>query len=154
MAVIKALPWGAVNRLVARRAARELEKALGEQARQHALRARPDVADELVEVQAEFEKALATLKQSKAGGGGASALYALPWYVIIGPPASGKSTALRSSELRFPYLSERTGGAVRGIHLPHGGLVAGLERGLVAVDQEQVAHIRPPSWAIPGSPSP
>ena len=38
---------------------------------------------------------LRALKGSRLGGGGTRALYALPWYVIIGPPGSGKSTALR-----------------------------------------------------------
>ena len=54
-----------------------------------------------------------SLKTSKLGGGkkGADALYALPWYMIIGPPGAGKSTALRNSGLRFPYA----GGAVQGV---------------------------------------
>ena len=42
--------------------------------------------------------ALAVLKKS----GGAGALYDLPWYVIIGPPGAGKTTALANSGLDFP----------------------------------------------------
>ncbi|WP_405402653.1 type VI secretion system membrane subunit TssM [Paracoccus sp. Ld10] len=42
--------------------------------------------------------ALAVLKKS----GGASSLYDLPWYVIIGPPGAGKTTALANSGLDFP----------------------------------------------------
>ncbi|MCQ0969402.1 type VI secretion system membrane subunit TssM (plasmid) [Paracoccus sp. TK19116] len=45
-----------------------------------------------------MEQALATLKKS----GGAAYLYDLPWYVIIGPPGAGKTTALANSGLDFP----------------------------------------------------
>jgi len=34
--------------------------------------------------------------------GGASALYDLPWYILIGPPGAGKTTALVHSGLEFP----------------------------------------------------
>lgn len=43
-------------------------------------------------------QALAVLKKS----GGAASLYDLPWYVIIGPPGAGKTTALANSGLDFP----------------------------------------------------
>lgn len=95
-----------------RRAARELEKALERQAAHDAATARPDLQHEIAEMQAEFQKAVAALKASKKGG--KKALYALPWYAIIGPPGSGKSTALRNSGLQFPYLSA-SGGGVRGL---------------------------------------
>ena len=38
-----------------------------------------------------------------ASGGRRDYLYAKPWYVIIGPPGAGKTTALLNSGLRFPY---------------------------------------------------
>lgn len=38
-------------------------------------------------------------------------LYKQPWYVIIGPPGSGKTTALLNSGLRFPFVEQ----AVRGV---------------------------------------
>jgi type VI secretion system protein ImpL len=98
----------------ARRAASQLERALAEQAAQHARSARPDVQAEIMEVKAEFEKAIAALKTSKLGKGGNS-LYALPWQLIIGPPGVGKTTALRNSGLQFPYLSSKTKGGVKGI---------------------------------------
>jgi type VI secretion system protein ImpL len=44
--------------------------------------------------------ALSTLK--KTGSGKGDYLYDLPWYVIIGPPGSGKTTALINSGLKFP----------------------------------------------------
>lgn len=54
--------------------------------------------------------ALATLKKS----GGASYLYDLPWYVIIGPPGAGKTTALRNSGIEFPLSNADDDGVVSG----------------------------------------
>ena len=46
---------------------------------------------------------------------GGRSLYELPWYVIIGPPGSGKTTALINSGLKFP-LEQRFGKeALRGV---------------------------------------
>lgn len=101
-----------LEKLRERRAARELERALSAQAAQQAASARPDLQHEIAEMGAEFQKAVAALKTSKKGG--KKALYALPWYAIIGPPGCGKSTALRNSGLEFPYLSA-SGGGVRGL---------------------------------------
>ena len=41
-------------------------------------------------------------RRSKLGRSGRDALGVLPWYVMIGPPASGKTTAIRSSGLKIP----------------------------------------------------
>lgn len=102
------------RRLRARRAARELEKALAAQAAEQARSARPDMQAEMLQMQQEFQKAIAALKSSKLARGGEDALYALPWHVIIGPPGAGKTTALRNSGLQFPYMST-SGGGVRGV---------------------------------------
>lgn len=48
-------------------------------------------------------EALAVLKKS----GGAASLYDLPWYVIIGPPGAGKTTALANSGLEFPLAQSQ-----------------------------------------------
>ena len=56
--------------------------------------------------------ALATLKSAK--GGKEEFLYDLPWYVIIGPPGSGKTTALVNSGLRFPLTQGASPKAVAG----------------------------------------
>jgi type VI secretion system protein ImpL len=47
--------------------------------------------------------ALLTLKKTSNTKG--DPLYDLPWYVIIGPPGSGKTTALINSGLKFPLVS-------------------------------------------------
>lgn len=61
--------------------------------------------DELEMLRHRFEEAMAVLKD---GSVGKHQLYDLPWYLIIGPPGSGKTTILRNSGLQFP-LAERLG---------------------------------------------
>ena len=60
-----------------------------------------------------MKDALATLKA--AGGGKGDFLYDLPWYVIIGPPGSGKTTALVNSGLKFPLSHGATPAAIAGV---------------------------------------
>jgi type VI secretion system protein ImpL len=62
-----------------------------------------------------FEEAVAMLRESKKKKSGKLAsmmggqfLYELPWYMFIGAPGSGKTTALVNSGLEFP-LAERFG---------------------------------------------
>jgi type VI secretion system protein ImpL len=50
-----------------------------------------------------------------AGRLGKRHLYELPWYVIIGAPGSGKTTALLHSGLRFPLAASMGEQAVRGV---------------------------------------
>ena len=92
-----------VRHLLARKRAEQLEASL----RQGGQRGRSDRQEEIDAVRVQFEKGIAALKGSNLGKGvnGKSALYALPWYMFIGPPAAGKSTALRHSGLQFPALS-------------------------------------------------
>jgi type VI secretion system protein ImpL len=60
-----------------------------------------------------MKDALATLKT--ASGGKSGYLYDLPWYVIIGPPGSGKTTALVNSGLKFPLAHGSTPSAIAGV---------------------------------------
>lgn len=60
-----------------------------------------------------FEEAIAALKKSKRRGAGN--LYELPWYVIIGPPGSGKTTVLANSGLDFPLAQKFGRDALRGV---------------------------------------
>lgn len=60
-----------------------------------------------------MKDAIATLKA--AGGQGGDFLYDLPWYVLIGPPGSGKTTALVNSGLKFPLSGEATPAAIAGV---------------------------------------
>jgi type VI secretion system protein ImpL len=60
-----------------------------------------------------MKDALLTLK--KAAGGKETFLYDLPWYVIIGPPGAGKTTALINSGLKFPLSGGATPEAIAGV---------------------------------------
>jgi type VI secretion system protein ImpL len=72
--------------------------------------------EEVAVIGERFRHALATLKQSRLGGAhGRHYLYQLPWYILVGPPGAGKTTALVNSGLKFP-LEEGTGkSAVKGV---------------------------------------
>ncbi len=94
-----------------RRAAR-LEQDLLAQGMKQAEAAKPDRRKEIVALQQQATKAIGALKGSRLGKGGHAALYALPWYVIVGPPGAGKTTAIRHSGLDFPI--EQAGSAFRG----------------------------------------
>ncbi|WP_431280619.1 type VI secretion system membrane subunit TssM [Humitalea sp. 24SJ18S-53] len=65
-------------------------------------------AAEEAELRGKLTEALAKLKAATGGKG--TFLYDLPWYAIIGPPGSGKTTALMNSGLEFPLAEGRVAG--------------------------------------------
>src|SRR5207245_9470878 len=69
-------------------------------------------AEEAAPLQDKLTTALALLKEAR---GTAGYLYEQPWYVIIGPPGAGKTTALLNAGLRFPLAAEMGQGAVAGV---------------------------------------
>ena len=71
---------------------------------------------EVQQIGERFTQALATLKQTKFKGANSDkSLYELPWYIIIGPPGSGKTTALVNSTLDFPLAKEFGKAALQGV---------------------------------------
>lgn len=72
-------------------------------------------AEELATLRQRMDEALALLKKARLGGDERRNLYELPWYVIIGPPGSGKTTALVNSGLHFPLAAQLGEGAIRGV---------------------------------------
>ena len=94
----------------------KIEKTLYDQSHTQALRAIDEKKENIELLQRQFDKALGMLKKSNMKGGffGNTALSTLPWYMFIGPPASGKSTALVDSGLEFPCLTENRRG-IQGI---------------------------------------
>ncbi|MBK9663419.1 MAG: type VI secretion system membrane subunit TssM [Nitrosomonas sp.] len=79
-------------------------------------------SEEVAMLQKRFEEAVVVLKNANLGKKHAffsklnrQYVYELPWYIFIGAPGSGKTTALVNSGLQFP-LAERFGQeVVRGI---------------------------------------
>lgn len=70
---------------------------------------------EITTIANNFDEALQTLKKGAKNAKGQNYLYDLPWYIIIGPPGSGKTTALINSGLEFPLADKFGKGAVRGV---------------------------------------
>ena len=70
-------------------------------------------ASEVATLRKSMLEAITTIKTSKLGlVSGHAALYELPWYMIIGNPAAGKSSAIGRSGLQFPIEGAK---AVRGV---------------------------------------
>jgi len=68
-----------------------------------------DASEEVKLLQDRLREAIDVLRNARLGGKGErKQLYQIPWYLIIGPPGSGKTTALVNSGLNFP-LAERFG---------------------------------------------
>ena len=70
-------------------------------------------AEEVAIVDDRLKEALKTLKTSKTGAG--KKLSQLPWYMFIGPPGAGKTTALVNSGLKFPLADKEGPTALRGV---------------------------------------
>ena len=101
------------RRVRAARAARALEKAIAQQAQEQVTTAKPEERAEVQALQKQMLDGIEAMKRSRLGDG-SNALYALPWYAIVGPPGAGKTTALRHSGLNFPFL-DSDGAGVKGV---------------------------------------
>ena len=75
------------------------------------------VAKELESIQARFKQAAADLEDARFPNpdGRSRAIEELPWYVMIGAPGSGKTTALLNSGLRFPLYTRNSSASVPGV---------------------------------------
>lgn len=102
--------WLGVNLLLSwRRKKRDDQLATGITA--------PDAASSATqeELAAMAEKLKTSLTLLKKAHGTRGYLYEQPWYVIIGPPGAGKTTALLNAGLKFPLAAELGQGAVAGV---------------------------------------
>lgn len=86
-----------------RRAQKALEKAITRDDEQN--------NDALV-LEAGMREAIATLKRTT---GKRNFLYDIPWYIVIGPPGAGKTTALVNSGLKFPLAGSGNAQPVTGV---------------------------------------
>lgn len=99
--------WGIVW-LIRRQRARKAGDAIGSMLEQQGdvmpKRAGGASAAEIETLKQRMQTAVKTIRTSKLGQmSGAEALYELPWYITIGNPAAGKSTAIVNSGLKFPF---------------------------------------------------
>ncbi|HRH16570.1 MAG TPA: type VI secretion system membrane subunit TssM [Aquabacterium sp.] len=98
-----AIVWG-VRRWQARRAGQALEQAMAEQTDKAVQAAPKERRDEVAALRERMNEAVSLIKGSRLGQTtGSAALYELPWYVVIGNPAAGKSSAVVKSGLTFPF---------------------------------------------------
>ncbi len=80
-------------------------------------------SEEVAELESRFKEALDTLSKTRFGqteGGlfgrwSKRYIYQLPWYLIIGSPGSGKTTALVNSGLNFPLAAQFGKRSIQGI---------------------------------------
>ncbi|HEY3519365.1 MAG TPA: type VI secretion system membrane subunit TssM, partial [Gammaproteobacteria bacterium] len=107
--------WLGMHLLKVQKAGKAEKKLVAEMVAPPLVPEGPDASqEERAKIQKRFEEAMAVLKKSR-GRKGKLNLYDLPWYILIGPPGSGKTTALVNSGLRFP-LADRFGpDAIRGV---------------------------------------
>jgi type VI secretion system protein ImpL len=92
-----------VRSVVAARRAARIGQAIGE-----ACKPSGAANDDVDVLRAGLLEAIDTIRGSKLGlRSGSRALYELPWYMIIGNPAAGKSSAVVHSGLQFPIAGSK-----------------------------------------------
>ena len=104
--------WLQVQQMRVRGKARQMASDLSDQGAPAGGERDERSANERAQLQGRFQEAVETLRKNRSGG---TNLYALPWYVVIGPPGSGKSTLLQNSGLNFPLSNKFGKEAIRGI---------------------------------------
>jgi type VI secretion system protein ImpL len=113
--LVLVIGWALYNQIRLLRAARSGDGLASAVARQQDAAAVPAqaaaAAPDAAQLRERFDRAVTALRKSKRSQN----LYALPWYIIIGPPGSGKTTALLNSGLRFPLEKEVGRDPVRGV---------------------------------------
>lgn len=113
--LVLALVVWIVKRILARRAAKKVEALVQGEADRAVANAQPAQRADTEALRQRMMEAVKQIKSSRMGVlKGNAALYELPWYVIIGNPAAGKSSAILNSGLQFPFEDNRNN-VVQGI---------------------------------------
>ncbi|WP_460844288.1 type VI secretion system membrane subunit TssM [Noviherbaspirillum agri] len=98
-----------------RQASGAMAKMFHDQANEAVKHAPADKRQEVEMLRKRLIEAVQTIKTSKLGQTtGSAALYEMPWYIVIGNPAAGKSTAIINSGLNFPF-SDKSNLAIQGV---------------------------------------
>jgi type VI secretion system protein ImpL len=87
-------------------------KLKAQRALERAIAAAEDTGTDASILKARMSEAIATLKRTARNR---NFLYDLPWYIVIGPPGAGKTTALVNSGLRFPLAGSGEAQPVSGV---------------------------------------
>ena len=79
-------------------------------------KAKDENTQEVQALRQQMQDAIKTIRKSKIGDQtGKAALYELPWYMVIGNPAAGKSSAVLHSGLKFPFMDQTNKLSVKGV---------------------------------------
>ncbi len=107
--------WGLANLIVRLTQVRNNERLVDAleqrnlEAEKQAAADKSATEEEMAAIRHRADEVLGLLRDARFGKRGRRKfVYQLPWYLVVGPPGSGKTTALLNSGLRFP-LAERTG---------------------------------------------
>mgnify|MGYP001260875545 CR=1 FL=1 len=104
-----------IGKALADRSSQLLERMVRRDADAAVIGASPEKRAEMAQLRKRLLGAIDILKSSNLGKTrGRSALYELPWYMILGHPAAGKSCAILNSGLKFP-LAGKGSTSVQGI---------------------------------------
>jgi type VI secretion system protein ImpL len=109
LAVVGALAASFIQQWWAQRKDASLEQGLDAQGQRAVGHARVRDRESVKTLQTQWKQQVEALRKSRIGKQ-RRWLYFLPWYVIIGAPASGKSTAIKNSGLRFPMGEPKLSG--------------------------------------------
>ena len=122
-----------IQKVIAVRKGMRIETLLRAQSRDGA-RA-PEARSAVDHLRQQFRASLRALRGTRGG----DAAVAAPWFLVLGPPGSGKTAAIRESGLTFPYLglghrANPTAGATRGCDwwYAEGGVLLDSAGGYVA----------------------
>ena len=115
LAVIGGLAWWIFRWKRRQRSAGAMEQMFRNQTEEAVKAAPADKKQDVEILRKHLLRAITTIKNSKLGQTtGKAALYEMPWYIVIGNPTAGKSTAVLNSGLNFPF-SDKGGHAIQGI---------------------------------------
>ncbi len=106
--------WGVVNSGLSwrrRRRQKALAASITGEGGRDAREAQADAAEEVAQLREKMQHALSRLHRRWRG----RHLYEQPWFVLIGPPGSGKTTALLNSGLHFPLAEDSDAPSVGGV---------------------------------------
>jgi len=109
--------WGINNYFLARTRAAKKPAPKREEIRLH------DPLDALIAAMNQSFRNMIKMLRGKWAGGehGNGTLYALPWYLVIGPPSTGKSALIQDADLNFPLahlLDDKAGEEASSRELP------------------------------------
>lgn len=94
---------GGLRKVGSRKRSKDFENDLGQHTRAPA--SQEEIREAVGELSEQWKNAMLELKEGRID------VYALPWFLLIGEPQSGKSTTLRESGLQFPIGKEALSGS-------------------------------------------